>query len=105
MSQTKQIATFIAIIAFALVAYLYWQPLPEKNTVASLSGGLTTTIEDKVLPPEGFQSQISLGDSILKLADAGAIDKEKFLALYEARGGLPAELADIFDKKNNKPIL
>lgn len=44
-----------------------------------------------VLPEEGFQTKIVLGDAIMKLVESGAIDVEKFEKIYAARGGLSSE--------------
>lgn len=59
----------------------------------------------KVLPESGFQSKISLGDSVVKLTKEGVIDREKLLDIYQGRGGLPGELKDVLDKPDLKPIL
>lgn len=52
-------------------------------------------LEAKVLPKDGFQSKIVLGNSIVKLVAFGAIDPEKFYSVYENRGGLPNELKNV----------
>lgn len=59
----------------------------------------------KVLPEEGFQSKIVLGDSVVKLVENGVIDPEKFEAIYRDRGGLSNELKDVLTKPSYEPIL
>lgn len=59
----------------------------------------------KVLPEQGFQSKIALGDSVVKLTQNGVIDREKFLAIYQDRGGLPGELQDVLNAPSFNPIL
>lgn len=59
----------------------------------------------QVLPENGFQSRIGLGDSIVRLVDGGVIDPEKFLALYGTAEALPVELTDIFSRSWNDQIL
>jgi hypothetical protein len=59
---------------------------------------------EQVLPQNGFRTKIKLGDSIMKLQESGAIDKEKFLALYEQRGGLPEELEILLHEPSDKMI-
>ncbi len=59
----------------------------------------------KVLPEGGFQSRISLKDSVVKLVENGVIDKGKFGRLYQERGGLPDDLQDVLTKSSDKPIL
>ena len=58
-----------------------------------------------VLPQQGFQSRIRLGGSVVALAEKGVIDREKFVAIYKDRGGLPAELQDVLSAASEKPIL
>lgn len=66
---------------------------------------LYDTAVAKVLPVKGFQSKVILGDSIVKLVEKGVIDKDKFEAIYKARGGLPDELKNVLTKPSEKPIL
>lgn len=66
---------------------------------------LYDTAVAKVLPVKGFQSKIILRDSIVKLVEKGAIDKDKFEAIYNTRGGLPDELKDVLNKPSDNPIL
>ena len=51
-----------------------------------------------------FQSKIYLGDSIVKLVENGVIDKDKFEAVYQSRGGLPEELKNVLTKPSYKPV-
>lgn len=48
------------------------------------------TLEDSVLPADGFELPLRWGDMGHRLVEAGVIDKEKFLELYADRGGLTA---------------
>lgn len=57
-----------------------------------------------VIPAAGFQSQISLHDSIVRLVSNGVIDREKFLALQQYNGALPPELLKAMDKPSDRPI-
>ncbi|MBI2337694.1 hypothetical protein HYU95_00775 [Candidatus Daviesbacteria bacterium] len=59
----------------------------------------------KVLPERGFPSKIFLRDSIVKLVQNGVIDQSKFEAIYQQRGGLPAELKDVLSQSSYRPIL
>lgn len=47
----------------------------------------------KVLPREGFETNIVLGDAIVKLVENGVIDLEKFKQIYRERGMSEQELA------------
>ena len=57
-----------------------------------------------VLPPGGYKTFVSFGDTILRLIDAGAVDPEKFRRLYERRGGLPAWVDRLFAVPSAEPI-
>ncbi len=110
-----------------LFSVLIWDKLRDEPVIGAASGGsalvnpddnalygvhvtktgnqLVDDVTAKVLPEEGFQSKVALKDSIVKLADLGVIDREKFAALYANRGGLPGGLADVLDKASDAPIL
>ncbi len=60
---------------------------------------------DAVLPSRGDRTTVVFGDSLLRLVRAGAIDPEKFNALYAARGGLPDWLPPLFESASAEPIL
>jgi len=83
---------------------------PNDNTlnsanVSETGNALINEVTAKVLPEYGFQSKIALGDSVVKLEQNGVIDRDKFLAIYQNRGGLPAELEGVLDRSSNAPIL
>ena len=43
----------------------------------------------QVLPEQGVNLEVTLGPAVIKMVEAGVIDKDKFLGLYIERG-LPA---------------
>lgn len=59
----------------------------------------------KEVLPEKFDLGVSFGSTIKKLVETGAIDKQKFLDLYEGRGGLPGELKKLLDEESDKKII
>jgi len=59
----------------------------------------------KVVPVQGFQSKIKLGDSVVRLVKHGVIDPQKFEAIYQGRGGLPDDLKRVLNERSNRPIL
>jgi len=84
--------------------------LVEGNKINALTASPTGNkffdeVTAKVLPEKGFQSEIRLNDSVLKLVDNGVIDRTKFEAIYKERGELSAELKDVLIKPSDKPIL
>ena len=58
-----------------------------------------------VLPADGYQSRVVLGDSIIKLVREGVIEPEKLEAIYAQRGGIPGEMKDVLTKPSYRPIL
>lgn len=106
----------ILLAAVLLLVSVNWnllksEPLITKALSANATNAalpineLLNEITAKVLPEKGYPSKIRLGDSVLKLVDYGVIDREKFVALYRNRKGIPPELKTIFDEPSNKPIL
>lgn len=83
---------------------------PGDNKLNALNNSITGNklfdeVTAKVLPEKGFQSRIVLSDSVVKLAEKGVVDKEKFEAIYKDRGGLPEEFKNVLTESSNKPIL
>lgn len=66
---------------------------------------LLKEIKKQVIPENGFQSKIYLHNSVLKMVESGAIDKEKFEGLYKNKGGMPEDIKNILSEENNNPIL
>lgn len=115
------------LVAVAAMAWIGWNMLKTEPIIAKVLAGNTvinpndnrlnqanilaagSTLFDevaaKVLPERGFPSRITLGDSIVKLVGYGVIDRKKFLAVYQGRGGLPAELEGVLDHPLHKSIL
>ena len=77
----------------------------QGSNVAATNNPVFDAVVAKVIPEQGFQSKIALGDSVVKLTQNGVIDRSKFLAIYQDRGGLPDELKNILDAPSQKPIL
>lgn len=61
-------------------------------------------ITNQVLP-EKFDLGVSFGDSIIKLIDSGAIDKDKFIKVYEGRTDLTLEQRKLLDEPSNESIV
>jgi hypothetical protein len=96
------------IIAKALADNSIINPSDNQLNSVNVSSSGNTLIDEvaaQVLPEQGFESKIVLGDSIVKLVQNGVIDREKFSAIYQDRGGLPDVLKDILDKPSPNPIL
>ena len=59
----------------------------------------------RVLPEHGFQSQIALKESVLRLVDNGVIDRGKFFEHYLQQGSHSEALDHVLDRASNEPIL
>ncbi|HEC26489.1 MAG TPA: hypothetical protein ENI67_03670 [Gammaproteobacteria bacterium] len=57
-----------------------------------------------VLPLEGHKLNVSFGDSIKRLVEAGVISPEKFKFVYAKRGGLPTWVEELFTQPSSEPI-
>lgn len=96
----------IATLAFNLVptanqkirSYLT-KPTPTPDLAQQQS-----QLTNEVLPKE-FDLGVSFGDSIVKLVESGAIDKDKFIKLYEGRSDLTAQERNLLDEVSNKSIV
>jgi hypothetical protein len=63
-----------------------------------------TSLEKDVLPAEGIVLPIRWGDLGKKMVEAGVIDKDKFEAVYERRGGLDEEANRLLYGEGNKEV-
>lgn len=79
--------------------------LQDANAVAATSNPLFGEVVKRVLPEQGFQSKIHLGESVVRLVEHGVIDREKFEALYKDRGGLPEGLRNVLTQPSHELIL
>lgn len=75
----------------------------ESNQLTAQQQELSKLVAE-VVPDQGYKTKIVLGDSIQKLIQSGAIDKNKFIKIYEQRGGLPEELKTLLEKPSNIPL-
>ena len=60
-----------------------------------------TELEEKILPSAGVILPVSWGDLGAELVSVGAIDAEKFRAVYERRGAFTDEYASLLLGENN----
>lgn len=59
----------------------------------------------KEIQPTQVDLGISFGDTVVKMVQNGAIDKEKFEKLYEGRGGLSPEEKKLLEEASNNKII
>ncbi|OGG07057.1 hypothetical protein A3D05_01965 [Candidatus Gottesmanbacteria bacterium RIFCSPHIGHO2_02_FULL_40_24] len=101
-------------LLFILVPKIYNKsPFAGLNLSSTFNNNLSPTppqtadtdqITKEVLP-EKHNLGVSFGSTVKKLVEVGAIDKQKFLALYESRGGLPDEISLLLDNKSDQDII
>lgn len=91
-------------IKWCLLAFL-GVPLLATAAPASEKERLLEAVIARVLPAAGHQSQVVLGESIVKLVRQGVLEPKKLEAVYAQRGGIPEELKDVLSKASRRPIV
>lgn len=95
----------LAVLSVLMVALLY---LPSSNLKTGQENTQNTAdysaLNAELFPESGFKTKIVLGDAIPKLAEAGAIDLEKFKQIYSARGGLTDEQLNMLTQPSNTEL-
>ncbi len=110
--RTRRRLVFSALATFALGATagtgvtLYWASHSRsfERFLRTRRGARDAELANRVVPPEGYQTRVWFGDSIVRLVAAGAISPEKFRRLYATRGGLPKWMARLFAEPSVEPI-
>jgi hypothetical protein len=85
----RTIGTFIA---FAHTTQGYFSPMRYRP------------MQEQVLPPEGFQTGIILGDVVQKMVAAGVLDQTKLADSYSARGGIPPDMQNLLSNPSHTPL-
>jgi hypothetical protein len=94
-------------LARALAAALWPAAAPFARAAGVTGGGGSSVFDEtvaSVIPEQGFQNRIRLGDSVMRLSRQGVIDASKFKQLYGDRGGLPPELQDVLTSPSEQPV-
>jgi len=117
MSRTKSAVSRRKFLGFTGTAFavgsvggisgaLYW----ASNNTAFLSyvkgrqNAVLSKLAREVLPLQGRTIEVSFGDSISRLVEAGVISPRKFNTIYAKRGGLPEWSEELFTKASSRPI-
>lgn len=93
----------LALGGFSLNTYFDNHPLNDRAPSNAISAD-QKTLEETVLPPEGYEINVSWGNIGPNLVQTGVIDAEKFKAIYEQNGGLPQEELEILEKGSPEKI-
>lgn len=84
-----------------IVNALYPTPADETSKYAQLQA----ETREKLLPKAGIKTQITAGDTIVKMVDLGIIDTEKMQKQYEGRGGIPQEMTNMLTRPSTEPLV
>ncbi len=95
----------ILVRRYLEIKQLAFGDLPIVNIFFPSQHVITQRITEEVLPKEGFQTKIYLGNAITKLVSYGVIDKGKIEELYKGRGGLASWQKDMLSKSSKKPLV
>ena len=105
---------FIVLLICLLIATLAWKLIPAANQRIQTYLNIPTPTPDLVkqqelasneVLPEKFDLGVSFGDSIIRLVASGAIDKDKFIKVYEGRTDLTSEQRKLLDEPSDKTII
>ena len=105
--KTKNIYEMSKWIALGFIAVFIFIQFFEVNItlksgeIKKQSPVFTEDLEDVVLPVKGIVLPVVWGDIGKQMIEEGVIDKEKFKALYERRGGLAKEELQLLESENN----
>jgi hypothetical protein len=102
--QKKRISRRSVLLGIGTTAAAYGLGVATPGLIERLKPDPVKDAYDAVLPSRGDRTTVVFGDSLLRLVRAGAIDPEKFSALYAARGGLPDWVRQLFES-SSEPIL
>lgn len=97
----------LALGGFSLNTYFKNHPLDAKQSAKSINSVNATdqkSLEDAVLPQNGYEINADWGNIGPTLIKAGVIDIEKFKAIYAQNGGLSQEELEILEKGANSKI-
>ncbi len=100
-------ATPIAIIIVGVMlsgVMFYGLRNPPKGTPLQKSDAQISALEEAVLPSKGVVLPASWGNLGVQLVDSGAIDADKFKAIYEQRGAFTDEYKNLLLGNNNGQI-
>jgi hypothetical protein len=95
----------IVVVGFMLsLAVFYGLRYPSKETPLQKAQAQISALEESVLPSKGVVLPASWGDLGVQLVDSGAIDADRFKAIYEERGAFTDEYKNLLLENNNGQI-
>jgi len=119
-SLTDRLVPILLIISigFALAIGSMWQKIQNLESAVGIkvagtkvgsagktqTSGTTSEIQKEILPAN-YKLGIKFNDAITKMVQMGAIDKEKFIKLYEERSPLTDAQKKLLDNPNSDEIV
>src|SRR3990167_8820205 len=119
-SLTDRLVPILLIISigFALAIGSMWQKIQNLESAVGIkvagtkvatagntqTSGTTSEIQKEILPPN-YKLGIRFNDVIVKMVQMGAIDKDKFLKLYEERSPLTAAQKKLLESSSGDEIV
>jgi len=99
-------ATPLSIIMTGVLIAMtvYYGPSNRSPSVAT-GANTQAQLQEAVLPAAGVTLPITWGDMGAKLVETGVIDPDKMAALYQDRGGFPAEYQKMLEKGANGKVV
>ena len=98
----------IIILSCLILLLLFLVPAHARTTQVSKGELASSTIQEiiqEVLPTEGFQTKLVLGNVVPTMVQAGIIDMTKVVAHYQGKGGIPAEKYAVLTQTSNIPLV
>ena len=102
-SPKKDYTLSISIIVSTLIftgAWIYTEGLKVENSSNAQGISLISELEEEVLPSGGIILPVTWGDLGVKLVNAGAIDADKFKAIYNQRSAFTDEYKNLLFGQN-----
>lgn len=114
--QNKYPLGFLSGFLFASLVLQLIPTLAIKTKISTITAKRTPapTVDPKIkeleqivksVIPAQYNLGISFKDTITKLVEVGAIDKDKFIGLYQTRGGLSEEDKKLLNEPSDKEIV
>src|SRR3989344_1814495 len=98
------IAIVIAGFMFAVSYYLV-QTNGRYAVRSAPQSAISTQLEESVIPSKGVELPVTWGDLGKRMVELGAIDADKMAALYQDRGGFPAEYRKLLLQGGNGKLM
>ncbi|OHA88955.1 MAG: hypothetical protein A3C70_00385 [Candidatus Zambryskibacteria bacterium RIFCSPHIGHO2_02_FULL_43_14] len=101
MENKNLIPLAIIIAGTMLSGAIFYGPQDSPNKTAAVQNAYVSALEEAVLPRAHVVLPVTWGDLGSKLVSVGAIDGEKFRALYQGRGQFTDEYENLLSGTDN----